>query len=196
MTTPSASGTARPSATRRSWRPPPPRPQPPPREAVSTGKSRSLPVARSFLTAFGRGPARFAARSASWPPVRAAPARGDGALPHHQRALGRAVRARGRGWRIAALRGARGRGVPAMRIARAWLRACRLRPLRLRAPRGVRLAPGALPALAGRFPGAPFRTGHAPFVMHPALHDGSRREVAEPNRAGSARPSCDRRQTA
>jgi hypothetical protein len=56
-------------------------------------------------------------------------------------------------------------------LAHGFVRA--LRRLRSR-PRGrVRWVPGALPARAGRFPGAPFRTGRAPFVMHPALRDGS-----------------------
>ena len=46
----------------------------------------------------------------------------------------------------------------------------------------------ALPA------GAPFQTGHAPFVMHPALHDGSRREVGGPRRADNGRPWFARKQ--
>jgi hypothetical protein len=63
------------------------------------------------------------------------------------------------------------------------LRAAQVQRVRREPARRVRWTPGALPALAGRFPGAPFRTGHAPFVMHPALHDGSRRE------AGGRRPT-------
>ncbi len=40
----------------------------------------------------------------------------------------------------------------------------------------VRWAPGALPTFAGRFPGAPFRTRRARFVVHRALRRCSREE--------------------
>jgi hypothetical protein len=40
----------------------------------------------------------------------------------------------------------------------------------------VRWAPDALPVSAGRFPGAPFRTRRAPFVVHRALHRCCREE--------------------
>ena len=48
-----------------------------------------------------------------------------------------------------------------------------------------RVAP--TPTCVGRFPRAPFRTGHAPFVMHPALRNESRSEVVVPRQVGTAR---------
>ena len=87
---------------------------------------------------------------------------------------------------------ARAARLPTLRGIFPWLRETSLRNVSARPARRVRWAPGALPALAGRFPGAPFRTGHAPFVMHPALHDGSRREAGGPKPAGRVRHESDR----
>jgi len=117
---------------------------------------------------------------------------GDPALQRGPREPGHALRRRRRRsdrGGTAEVREKRARGVPGLRPALPRLRATSVWRLHGDSSRGVRWTPGALPAFAGRFPGAPFRTGHAPFVMHPALHDGSRREVVGPRRIGRARPS-------
>ena len=118
----------------------------------------------------------------------------DGPLPHGPREPGNILGARAGDVRAPAspVRRAGASCLPPLRRLRPWLRETSLRNVSARPARRVRWAPGALPALAGRFPGAPFRTGHAPFVMHPALHDGSRREAGGPKPAGRVRRESDR----
>lgn len=90
--------------------------------------------ARLFLSRRARGSARSLSRPRPRG-LRAPPSRRDGALPDDRGALARVSRARRGGRRAAWFRGARGRGLSALRPPGSGLRARRVRPVRLGAAR-------------------------------------------------------------